>query len=80
MARSKLISLGFQVVNIQTGEKLSPVFPKRDPARTICAVLYAENGTPCGVSHLEEYVSADATKAEIAELRQAALTRPWRRM
>lgn len=73
MSRSKLISLGFQVVNTRTGEKLSPVFARREPARVLCAALYAADPSlTCGVRQLEEYVAAETTKRDIEKMRQAA--------
>ena len=75
MSRSKKISLGFQVVDTRTGEPLSVVFARRDPARTEANVLYRA-GRSCGVRHLEDYVAADASKEEIAALRSAALALP----
>jgi len=71
MARSKKISLGFRVVNIQTREALSPIFAKRAPAREIAARLYREHGTLTGVEQITEYVDAavyaEAQKAKKLE-------------
>ncbi len=72
MSRSKKISLGFVVVNVKTGEKLSKVFDRRAPAKEIAANLYKLDGTLTGVRHLEEYVAVDASPETIATLRAGA--------
>jgi hypothetical protein len=71
MSRSKKISLGFVVVDLKTGEKLSPVFARRAPAREIAVGLY-KLGTVSGVQQLVDYVAADASAEEIATLRAEA--------
>ena len=60
--RSKKLSLGFQVVNTKTGEALSPIFDKREPARVIASTLYKEAGIPTGVRHLQDYIGEDEYK------------------
>ena len=72
MSRSKRISLGFQVVDTRSGEALSRVFARREPARTIAKEFYArEPARSIGVRQLQEYVAADASKEEIALMRNA---------
>lgn len=75
MSRSRKVSLGFQVVDVRTGEALSPVFDKRAPARVEAARLY-EAGKNCGVRHLEDYAAADANKDEVARMRAAVRLPP----
>jgi hypothetical protein len=61
--RSKKISLGFRVINTRTGELLSEIFSRRNPAREIAAALYREQGIPTGVEQVTDYVDAEAYAA-----------------
>lgn len=58
-ARSRKVSLGFQVVDTKTGEVLSEIFARREPAREIAGRLYREKGLSTGVRHLEDYIAAE---------------------
>ena len=72
MSRSKLVPLGFQVVNYKTGAVMSPVFKRREPARVLGAALYNADPTMAvGVKQLEEYVDANASPEFIARFREA---------
>jgi hypothetical protein len=62
MARSRKISLGFQVVDTKSGVALSEVFKRREPARVIAKILY-EQGISTGVRHLEDYISEEEYKS-----------------
>jgi hypothetical protein len=55
-------------VNTQTGEAMSEVFKKREPAREIASRLYKEQGLPVGVRHLEEYVAETPEQSYVALL------------
>jgi hypothetical protein len=64
MARSRKISLGFQVVNTRTGEAYSEVFARREPAREIARAMYARDpSVPIGIRHLEDYISEEEYQA-----------------
>jgi hypothetical protein len=63
-SRSKLLRLGFHAVDTRTGERLSPLFAKRDKAREV-AMQHARAGNEhTGVHTLEVHVPANWTKSD----------------
>jgi hypothetical protein len=54
--RSKKINLGFVVIDTKTGEHLSAIFKRREPAREIAKSLHASGINNVGVHTLEAYV------------------------
>lgn len=53
--RSKKIPLGFRVIDTRSGEPLSIVFSRREPARNAAKEFYTQ-GKNSGVETLEAYV------------------------
>lgn len=67
--RSKKIKVGYQVVNIRSGKPLSEVFSKREPAREKAREHEQKEPGVSGVSTIEHYMGAEASKEEVAAKR-----------
>lgn len=65
-ARSKKIPLGFRVVDTRSGESLSEIFSRRQPARDKAKEL-TDAGRNVGVQTLEAYVPSDWKKGDPLE-------------
>jgi hypothetical protein len=64
--RSKKVPLGYQAVNIRTGQPLSEIFSKREPARAAVKVLLSQ-GLNAGVQTLEAYVPSSWKRGDSLE-------------
>ena len=64
--RSKKIPLGFRVVDTKSGEPLSVIFSRREPAREVSKELFSQ-GKSSGVETLEAYVPVSWKRGDSLE-------------
>lgn len=65
--RSKKVNLGFVVVDTATGEMLSDVFARREPAREAAKQFYRSGRTLVGVRTLQAHVPEDWKRGDSLE-------------